>query len=435
MTGFISLFSALLLSSAALAAGPCPSGKTQWQDWNRVRVEHLFTGDFREYVVNSIVENVELCQPELKAAPAFAECVSPLSRFAKSRWWDLQKGHSMGASFSDADYFDKVPYAEFLELPQELKDPDFLSWVEDERETANLEKALAYIERLNAAKADDEKWITFLYRSQHLATPDQTGALGRFFVYVPGKDFDRYFQFGLRSNPADELPKAFSVVSVQKTDPSTGKPLPIALARAKDFWRLRRSNGIELSTRFKVKGALENCYRCHKSAVLPIAPDKSVFDEKRFGEKMRLVNRLMKRHASATLFGSDPESYGPGLGPLNPPSRTDNFMKACANGRIADPARLAVIQSAMNCQKCHDGSDRGLLNFPSAKTLQPQSRKTLVHQYVIDHEKMPPGVKLSHEEREVLAGCLKQEFYDDVGGSVGLLKSYLLNESCWNSLP
>lgn len=437
MRGFSALISFLAVGAVALAAPQCPSDKNEWRDWNRARVKLLFQGAFREFVVNPVVDKMEACRAELKAAPEVLACLDPLRRFTKARWWDFQAGHTLGVAIPDTDYMNRVPYPDFLELPIELKDPDFLRWVEDEAETANLEKALAYIERVNAGIADPgKKWLTFIYRSQHLGTPDGTGALGRFFVYVPGKDFDRYFQFGLRDDASNELPKGFSVVSVQKTDPTTGKPLPAALARAKDFWRVRKNGEIQLSTRLKVKGGLENCYQCHKSALLPITPDPAVFDEKRFGKTVKLVNRLMAGYPDLKLFGIDPADYGPGIGPLDSATRTPGFMMACAAGKVSDPKRLEAIRAAMNCQSCHDGSKRGLLNYPSGMLAQPASRKSLVHQYIVDHGRMPPGqTHLTRDERMALAECLRKELYETSDSAPGLLKTWLLSEACWNAIP
>lgn len=422
--------------AASASAATCPSGKAQWQDWNRENANRLYQGEFRSFVVNPIVETIEGCQSELAKAPDIRACVGPLGRFAKARWWDFQKGHSLGSEVTDQDYMEKVPFPEYLDIPKELKDQEFLSWVNDEAKTESLEKGLAYVEKINATIVDPAmKWITFLYRSQHLPAPDETFALGRFFVYIPGKDFDRYLQFALRSDPNNDLPSAFSVVSVQKTDPVTKQPLAKPLARLKDFWRIRTATGIQLSTRLKVKGALENCYQCHKSALLPITPDPKVFDEKRFGAKVKLVNQLMGNHTDLEPYGIRVADYGPGLGPVNGKLRTKAFLLACAGGKVTDEKRLEVIGKAMNCQNCHDGSTRGLLNYPSAKAKQPTTRKPLTQMYIVDHAKMPPGSKLSKPEREALAECVRREFYQFDTAQPGILQSYLNNDACWTKVP
>ena len=443
--GFVMPLSvALLLPAAtseksAASAGPlCLTEKREWRDWSRAQVSRIFEGDFGEDVIAPVVDRLGACEWQLSAAPKIQDCLSPLSRFARALSWDFQPGHSMGLAVSDADYFDKGPYPDFLELPKELKDQEFLSWVQDdEGATSSLDKALAYVDKVNAGISEpSSKWITFTYRSLHLPTADDAQALGRFFVYVPGKNFDRYLQFGLRSHASEELPNAISLISVQKMDPATGKPLPTPLARAKDLWRLRQGGTIKLSTRFDVKGVVQNCYECHKTPLLPITPDASVFDENRFGGKVRQVNKLMTSYSGLKFFGLDPKDYGPGIGPVSPASRTTGFMKACSSGKISDARRLEGLKRAMSCQNCHNGAVRGALNFPSAKSLQPVSGRSLVRMYVVDHGKMPPGQEhLTREEREVLAECLRVELYGDSDLIPGLLKEWLLSEDCWDELP
>jgi hypothetical protein len=433
------LFSLPLLWLSLSARGEAPACQLkaeEWRNYGRIWVDKLFAGDFREHTVTSPVQTLEACASALSVAPEVSRCLDPIRRFTKARWWNYQPGHSMGSSIPDSDYFNKVPYPDFLQIPKELTDKKFLALVEDEAETADLEKALAYVEERNAKAIDpNDKWLTFIYRSQHLATPDGTGALGRFFVYIPGKDFDRFLQFGLRSSPYEDLPNGFSVVSVQKNDPKTGKPLAAPVARLKDFWRIRNGSQITVSTRFDVKGALENCYQCHKTALLPITPDPKVFDDKRFGKTVKLVNELMGGYTDIKLHGMEADDAGPGLGPVDYAGRTGAFMASCAQGRVPDAKRLEAIRDAMNCQNCHDGSTRGLLNFPSAHVLQPHSRKTLVRQYIVDHKKMPPGHSdFTPVERQVLNDCLKEELYGQSEAQPGLLKTWLRNDSCWDSV-
>ncbi len=436
MTRVFPLILGLFVAVSSVADPACPKGKDEWRDWAKDQAARLFNGDFRVFVVNPVVETVESCKTVLAAAPAIRACVQPLARFAKARWWDFQPAHTMGLERTDRDYLTKVPFPEFLDIPAELKDQEFLSWVGDMADGPALEKALAYVEKLNAKQTDPKlKWITFLYKSQHLPAPDQTSALGRFFVYIPGKDFDRYLQFALRTDKDEDLPNAFSVVSVQKTDPATGKPLDAPRARMKDFWRIRTNKGIQLSTRLDQKGRLENCYQCHKTPLLPIEPDRADFDEKRFGANVKLVNQLMGDHTDLKYDGLNMDDYGPGLGPVDAKTRTKDFMLSCAGGKVTDEKRLEVIAKAMNCQNCHDGSQRGVLNYPSAKVKQPTSQKPLTRHYVVDYEKMPPGEKLSQPEREALHECLRRELYGTGDQEPGLLRSHLQNKACFDAVP
>jgi hypothetical protein len=87
---------------------------------------------------------------------------------------------------------------------------------------------------------------------------------------------------------------------------------------------------------------------------------------------------------------------GPPLGPSTRPGRAEFVAKglparpdrakvpACAAGLTA-PRRQEIVDR-MNCQQCHDGKDRGILNAGT-------SLKTLSHK-VVDNRvaPMPPGV-------------------------------------------
>ena len=421
----------LCLAARAAAILPCPTDLPGWREWHERTTDSFFASNLSNETLLEIGEALRRCKPQLDAVPAAQRCMSNFSSFFEAASRDkLMSGHLVGASIPDEQYFSEMPYPAMLEMPEELKHQQFLRWL-DANDDASLTSALHYIDGINETIPDPRlEWIAFLYQSQHLPTPDDTRSLGRFFVYIPGEDFDQHFQFGLQQDPAGALAKAVSVVAVQKTDAGTGKALRTPRARMKDFWRNRNGARIEISTRYKETGAAENCYACHKQATLPITPNPLVFDEARFGEKLHRVNAIMTRYGAIDLDGFTRSAYGPPMGPRTSPLRTPEFLAACSAGSV-EPERLARLGEAMQCANCHDGTWRGELNYPSGIQLQPQG-ETLMSWYVVHHQTMPLGVTdLSRSERRALVMCLNAEYYRGLGDQPGLLEAWMMPKECW----
>lgn len=423
--GFFSFWAAAFVSVTGVSA-PCPEIEAEWRAWVKKEIPRVFAADLKASALQTTARFFDNCTPP----PEVAKCVEPLKRFSSSVSRVLKPGHQLGNLVSDVEYYDKVDYPEMLEVPAELKDQRFLKWM-DENDAPALDSALKYIDDINKKfEKPEEKWIAFIYRSQHLYTPDGTGALGRFFVYIPHKDYDRHLQVGLQHDPQEDTASSLSVVAVQKTEKETGKPLAVTKSRFKDFWRTRKDGKIKVSTRLIEAGELENCYDCHKHSVLPITPNPNHFDKDRFGPAVRRVNAVMANYRSINPEGFDVEAFGPGIGPEVSPLRTLEFLRNCTEGKVKED-RLPKIASSMKCASCHNNASRGRLNFPSGKMRQPITN-TLVHDYVVKHKRMPLGeTDLSDSERAALVKCLVKEYYTGFDGKPGLLRAWLEQESCW----
>lgn len=431
---FHHLVIALVALSTPLLAD-CPKTDEAWKAWGERQIASLVASGYSDAQLTALRTAVTECDPRATSrSPRVRACLRNLAGFGAWVTRSEEPGYSMALSISDEEYFARVPFKGMLELPRELADPAFLKLLDDDATPGYVDKALERIKEINPT------WIAFPYRSRHLPTVDETGALGRLFVYVPGKAFDQYLQFGLRHDPSLARPHSASIVAVQKLGPD-GKPLAEPLAWLNDLWRVRdesASPGITMSTRFAVNGFLENCYRCHKQAVLPITPLPfpsaggplaGLAYEARFGAAIRDVNRKMDAHRSLRYAFLPTESYGPPMGPTG--KRDEAFLRSCAGGRVTSPERLAAVGAAMRCARCHDGDRRGALNFPSLKEPLRVSGRTLVEHYVVSYGKMPPGAGLDAGERQALVDCLRAEYYGDASGAPGLLKSWLQQESCW----
>src|SRR5262249_38547142 len=97
---------------------------------------------------------------------------------------------------------------------------------------------------------------------------------------------------------------------------------------------------------------------------------------------------------------------GPPLGPSVRSGRAQFVAKGCAAGLPAP--RRQEIADRMDCQQCHDGSTRGILNGGT-------NVGTLFHKVAENAvAPMPPGVTdpggLTPSERNTLFECLKAEY-------------------------
>ncbi len=435
-------FVCLVITFKISANCPNNTDPVNWKKWQALKVEELFKSRFSSKTAFTIRKEFDECLKLIDASAETKECTYHLNQFATSRSWSALKGHSLGASMTDFEYESNVPYPEMLELPKQLaENQEFLKAL-DERSDLSAppmyEKAFEVIEKINAKISDPKlKWIPFVYDSQHLATPDGTDSMGRFFIYIPHSDYDRFLQFGIQRDPNLPLSKSFSTVSVQKTDPLTHQLLSIPRGRMKDFWRLRDKEGnVSLSTRLKVMGSMENCQNCHKNLLLPIHPEPTTFDKYRFQVSVDKVNEIMRGYGHVSGDGWVHNANGPGMGPEESAVRTDEFIRQCSNGAVTTVQDIEKVKSAMNCTQCHDGLYRGTLNYPSGNYTLPVSENsswgTLIDHYIIKHKLMPPYQEdLSDIERKSVAVCLKAEYYQDFKGQTGLLKSWLLQKECW----
>lgn len=169
---------------------------------------------------------------------------------------------------------------------------------------------------------------------------------------------------------------------------------------------------------------LSKCYSCHPSGLRPVIPAAQ-------GTKAAGDGRAVKPEGTM-LAGADlpsqldgvkdltshlavfgPAGYqapeeGPPFGPSNRSGRAE-FVEAGCGVRLAPDRRQAVVDR-MDCETCHDGSSRGILNAGT-------NLGTIRHKVAKNMEApMPPGVTeqdgLSPAEREILFTCLKAEYAD-----------------------
>ena len=366
--------------------------------------------------------------------------------------------HQFGHDLDDAAYIDRIRPA--IDLPPFLRQSNFLLAVSNPSTYASAKKL---IDDQNATLPLNDKWLVLTYASQFLTTPDPSKVYGRFLVMVPGHDYDRWIQFGIRT-PVDAVIAAtpgsptydpaihdgpinnVSIVAIAKS-PGKGQPQTVAQV---DWWRIvvDGPNARLQQTRRELMGVTGNCQQCHQTGLIGIHPSylyKFLNDGTLFAVKMgsvdqplppelatpetmtldQLTARWRSYGAPKAIDGVDTatamySAYGPPLGPVV--SRNRDAVRATCGpiAKTASDSDMDIVISAMNCASCHSSAGHGALTHPLATTSlkQPDS---ILYQYIMQGLMPPPrwdGASVippvAPRLREMLHDCLVAEYYNPV---------------------
>lgn len=188
-----------------------------------------------------------------------------------------------------------------------------------------------------------------------------------------------------------------------------------------DYWRKKEDDGkIVISTRKKETNKLENCLQCHTNGLFPIFPKNEKGLSKENRRALRRIRSYSDEYSAGSWVGrnnlgkiqieADRRDYGPPLGPLESKFRK-KVLDLCLPPGTKKKVRQ-TIGSNMVCVKCHDGKERGLINFTGNGS---QIISLYVKGEIKGHE-MPLGSDMTKEERELLWDCLRME-YDGAQGT------------------
>ncbi|HSQ19461.1 MAG TPA: hypothetical protein VLR92_03715, partial [Blastocatellia bacterium] len=218
-----------------------------------------------ERVIRSI--NRTIVERRLYENAGFATSYKEFVEYIQAASLDQMPGHELGFTVPDTQYFAET--RQYVGIPDFLMSRSFLRWV-SRYET--LERAKAFLRRLDATRETSEQLLFFSYKSRHLGTPDNDDSYLRLLIMIPGKPEagvpEKWVQFGVTDPRGRPRIRNVSVVS--------------ALARSdgtfdtyfKDYFRTYRRNGsISIKGRWELGYGDDNCARCHKSGVLPIFPE------------------------------------------------------------------------------------------------------------------------------------------------------------------
>jgi len=315
------------------------------------------------------------------------------------------EGHGLGMPVTDAEYFASTSV--MSSVPTVFASPEFL---EAASRDDGFESAKVLLRTLNERLPDEGKVLFFSFRSQHLGTPDNGGAMARLLVVVPGNP-ERWVQFG--SGRPGEKVRNVSVVAVQ-TD-SAGKKNTYF----QDHYRTFQDDGsITLASRHDLGEGSAPCIHCHKSGVLPIFPEPGSVPSAEEAVLAQVNGRAVASMGSA--FGGywNPGASGPGLGAARVVRRDDAFFGRCVPPELlaARPDITTRLDSAMRCAGCHAEGALGALNHPF--------NTTLLRSYILSG-RMPPVDAPPADERQALYQCLLLDFFDVQPDAPGVLKAWL----------
>lgn len=408
--------------SEGILALNCPPHMEPFEEWLNSELQSFKESQYKTggaWIYSQLMECKGRQGENIQDIPSLKH----LHRFTRIFWRGLDEKHSLRLEIPDDDYLKNAPKGA-LEIPQDLKNPEFLKLLDDHLADSG-QKVIGYIDQINQEKDIKNKYNRFIFRSQFLPTPDEAQTFLRLFIYVPGDKFDRFLQFGLHENKLGPLSNSISIIAILKKDIHTGLLLPKPQAWYYDYYRIRRTNTQYLSSRLQETGALENCYGCHSSALLPVYPQKESFDFEKFGGNLQKVNEVIAKYSSAEPALTNMNNFGPPLGPIENPARTEDFFQICAP-ELEKNSRER-IHKAMACSSCHNDTIKPALRFPMA-SLSQLDRDSIVKVLIEDEKIMPPRSNLNQEERNALVQCLYLEYFGYENDAVGLLEQWLRGE-------
>ncbi|MEP6921334.1 MAG: hypothetical protein ABI967_09425 [bacterium] len=403
----------LMLGESAQAA-PCSRVKSDPDRWVSSKVNALILAarrafesedDFPAYerVLDGITSTMQTCKldDDEKFVSRYRQFVDYVAVVSLDRSAD----HELGFSVPDKQYFAET--SQYVKIPDFLLDQDFLSAVS---RFETLERAKAFLRRINLTRDPAEQLIFFSYKSRHLGTPDNDDSFRRLLILVPGNYAqgvpERWVQFGVTDPGARQRVRNVSVVATMPSGEGTAK------VYFKDFYRTFRRDGlIKIKGRWELGFGDDNCVSCHKSGVLPIFPVKGSVSPNELVSVLKVNERF--RTYGSPRFGKylDTSKLGPGLSSASWDDRQQ---------RYGSHFGTSSVDKAMACAACHQPERLGALNWPMDKTL--------ISSYVKGGQ-MPFGYKLQAAARSELYTKLIQEYFDIDDAHPGILKSWLLGRT------
>lgn len=410
---FLGLYLVAQLSLCVSAWGDCPKSPGEWESFKTQLSRSLFEIQSFDGTYNLDLDESICLYKKVKSPDSddftferdYPKCMEHLVEYA-NQFQRLQSSPP-----------DSIPL-----VPSELNNTGFLNGLsklnlnDSEAVDGFLEQKLR---EMNASRAEDRKIRAVPFTSPHLALKQSEGGKseqfrGRIVFQIPHQRGQYLASFTVRSEDNTITPSNLSLItSVDRNPDGTTVDRPTLY-----FSSHNRSNGkIEKIT------TDERCDSCHKSGFFPISAKSGSLRE-RWQSDLKAINKMMNSQRPV-IAGLNKEILGPGIGPVNSELRTPEFIKSCSG--FTDPAVVKKIRNAMACEKCHHEGSRGKLSMP----MFPLSDGKLLFAHFIETtETMPPGAKLTQEERVALSKCLKSEYHRGFEGKPGLLAQWLLEPSC-----
>lgn len=417
---FLTALAFVSMPTSNAKSSNCPKGLNEWIEWKELAISKISSSGYQSFMTPTYHRYLK-CKHSFDKLEKKQVCFENLLRFTEQNYKSNFKGYSMGLNIPDSEYFKNQANIAIKFFPSEILGRKFLTLL-DKGDFSPQGPVYRTISDIN--KNRRHKILAFNYDSPHLASIDEASTFGRLFLYIPGEKTDLITQFNIGTE-SGQLPSGFSVIVVNKTV----NPPEITF---NDLWRKRKGGKFEITTRYQETKRLENCYFCHKSPFIPIIPKSSTFDYKNFSEALSKANQKMSSYSHGKIGGMDMKAYGPGLGISDPLSL--DYLKKCSRMPNLNPHQISQIKQNIKCGSCHDGNNRGLLNYPSGLSFQIEGTKNLADEYIVNYQTMPPTLEnLSPEVRIAISRCLKHNLYGNSSNNYsGKLVRWLKNEVCFN---
>lgn len=340
------------------------------------------------------------------------------------------------ASVGSASYSEGagLEFPEMMSMPSVLSQNPLASLIDQSTRSALPLTQLR--EALNAVNRNRPENRRILMTAFTSTFPSPGGGRGRLLFYVPGENFEQWIQFA-RPFPDNEQLAAnnVSIVGIQthtRRNLQARRVLERPLERLSDFtWRLNEQGRLVAAPRLIQSMAnplhgSRDCFMCHTSGTVAVSRDVATSFSESERREFAQMNRTLSRHSNIRLeFSGSLVDQLPIGGTVDRP-RPDAFLQTCARGVNQD--RYPALRQAMNCARCHDGSQlRALHPFDSNATIRTH----------IEGGSMPLGESpLPTGERSAIIRCLTQEYESQVRqwAETPQFRRWVENASCWQSL-
>src|SRR5579871_1473415 len=333
------------LTALALAHRDDPAkwSTAEWTRWRDAEIATILTPTYsldgerlllRTDVADRCASAYAFIAPRL-ADPAFladkerAAALGNFLKFTEAQHWvalkrpDGTQTHALGMDISDSEYWEFAkPYTT---LPALLRSPSFLACMSHR---GSYKYAVDMIDARNRGVPEDQRWIVLPFRGQFVASVDRT-TFGRLLVVAPnqpmpdGETLDQWVSFAIARPEMDPEPtiRSVSVVAVLRDRAQPGR----SQAFFTDYFReydAASDSIVPMPTFLMHRNPSQNCYDCHKSAVIPIRPkatyrfdsDGSLVEGSRRSDLLDRLDGLIGTYGQSDLGHLSTDAYGPSLG-------------------------------------------------------------------------------------------------------------------------
>jgi len=366
----------------------CPPTVKEWLT-NRRTFAFLVSRD--SYRLSQYgVRCLEGARKELEVTPELKACFAPLLAWSAdlTAAWDPKRDEREWPFKTEKDYY--AAFAERTKVPMELAAANLLEALR----MPDVKAAEKYLDGINAERAKRKAPKLDYVRFSGLVGATDGSGRDRFLIYDPGTpgrkpNTETWVNFAIGRKDAVQL----SVVSTVTDEKGVRRSYFADHARRQD-----ERGGVKIVP-FHEEGGSFNCYGCHIGGG-PIAIRSMTRIATKYQPAVERINaRIAELGITFNEYAANTADIGRMsiLGSVIP----DRFLKDCAKegtGSVPSEEIVARVRGALNCHRCHNGGKR-----PRLRDLA----KVNAHEY-IELGAMPPGNKLSAEERKMLTACFSR---------------------------